>query len=107
MTPLIGLAAFALVVPIMFVILGVLFFVFAGVPLMSPWAWQAQRREIHIARLVSVALGICFVMWLLYAELVIIGNICLYCTSVHVITFLLFVVLVFAATMKPTTDTTR
>jgi uncharacterized membrane protein len=80
-------------------VLGVLFFVFAGVPLMSPWAWQAQRREIHIARLVSVALGICFVMWLLYAELVIIGNICLYCTSVHVITFLLFVLTVAAAAL--------
>jgi uncharacterized membrane protein len=80
-------------------VLGVLFFVFAGVPLMSPWAWQAQRREIHLARLVSVVLGICFVMWLLYAELVIIGNICLYCTSVHVITFLLFVLTVGAAAM--------
>jgi uncharacterized membrane protein len=80
-------------------VLGVLFFVFAGVPLMSPWAWQARRREIHLARLVSVIIGICFVMWLLYAELVIIGNICLYCTSVHVITFLLFVLTVAAAAM--------
>jgi uncharacterized membrane protein len=80
-------------------VLGVLFFVFAGVPLMSPWAWQARRREIHLARLVSVIIGICFVMWLLYAELVIIGNICLYCTSVHVLTFLLFVLTVAAAAM--------
>jgi uncharacterized membrane protein len=80
-------------------VLGVLFFVFAGVPLMSPWAWQARRREIHLARLVSVVIGICFVMWLLYAELVIIGNICLYCTSVHVLTFLLFVLTVGAAAM--------
>jgi uncharacterized membrane protein len=80
-------------------VLGVLFFVFAGVPLMSPWAWQAKRREIHLARLVSVCVGMCFVMWLLYAELVIIGNICLYCTSVHVLTFLLFVLTVAAATL--------
>jgi uncharacterized membrane protein len=80
-------------------VLGVLFFVFAGVPLMSPWAWQAKRREIHLARLVSVIIGMCFVMYLLYAELIIIDKICIYCTSVHVITFLLFVLTVGAAAM--------
>jgi uncharacterized membrane protein len=32
-------------------------------------------------------------------ELVQVGNICLWCTSVHVITFLLFVLLVFTATL--------
>jgi uncharacterized membrane protein len=37
------------------------------------------------------------VIYLLYAELFIIGSICLYCTSVHVITFVLFVLTVFAA----------
>jgi uncharacterized membrane protein len=42
-----------------------------------------------------VAMG--FVLYLLYAELFIIGSICLYCTSVHAITFLLFVLTVFAA----------
>ena len=41
--------------------------------------------------------GIGFVLCLLYAELFIIGAICLYCTSVHVITFLLFGLTVFAA----------
>jgi uncharacterized membrane protein len=35
--------------------------------------------------------GIGFVLYLLYAELFDIGSICLYCTSVHVITFVLFV----------------
>jgi len=80
-------------------VLGVLFFVFAGVPLMSPWAWQAKRREIHLARVVSMVIGICFVLWLLYAELVIIGNICVYCTSVHILTFFLFILTILAAAM--------
>jgi uncharacterized membrane protein len=40
--------------------------------------------------------GIGFVLYLLYAELFIIGNICLYCTSVHVITFFLFALTMFA-----------
>ncbi len=36
-------------------------------------------------------------LYLLYAELFQIGSICLYCTSVHVITFLLFVLTGLAA----------
>jgi uncharacterized membrane protein len=42
-----------------------------------------------------------FVLYLLYAEIIEIGNICLWCTSVHVITFLMFTVLVFHATGRP------
>jgi uncharacterized membrane protein len=37
------------------------------------------------------------VLYLLYAELFIIGSICLYCTSVHVITFVLFALTAAAA----------
>ena len=43
--------------------------------------------------------GMGFVLYLIYAELIQIGNICLWCTSVHVITFLLFVLMVFTATL--------
>jgi uncharacterized membrane protein len=71
-------------------VLGLAFFGFA-VAIMSPWAWRASRREIHLLRIASVLVGIGFVLYLLYAELFIIGNICLYCTSVHIITFVLFV----------------
>jgi uncharacterized membrane protein len=77
-------------------VLGLLFFVFA-VAIMSPWAWQATRREIHILRLASVVVGIGFVLYLIYAELFIIGSICLYCTSVHALTFIIFALTAFAA----------
>ena len=77
-------------------VLGLAFFVFA-VAIMSPWAWRASRREIHLARIASVVVGIGFVLYLIYAELFIIGSICLYCTSVHAITFVLFVLTAFAA----------
>jgi uncharacterized membrane protein len=77
-------------------VLGLAFFVF-GVVIMSPWAWRATRREIHLARIASLVVGIGFVLYLLYAELFTIGSICLYCTSVHVITFVLFVLTAFAA----------
>ena len=77
-------------------VLGLAFFVFGAV-IMSPWAWRATRREIHLARIASLVVGIGFVLYLLYAELFTIGSICLYCTSVHVITFVLFVLTAFAA----------
>ena len=77
-------------------VLGLAFFVF-GVVIMSPWAWRATRREIHLARIASLVVAIGFVLYLLYAELFTIGSICLYCTSVHVITFVLFVLTAFAA----------
>ena len=77
-------------------VLGLAFYLFA-VAIMSPWAWQAARREIHLLRIASVVVGIGFVLYLIYAELFIIGSICLYCTSVHAITFVLFVLTMSAA----------
>jgi uncharacterized membrane protein len=76
-------------------VLGLAFYVFL-VAIMSPFAWRSRRREIALVRMLSLVVGIGFVLYLLYAELFIIGSICLYCTSVHVITFVLFVLTVFA-----------
>jgi uncharacterized membrane protein len=77
-------------------VLGLAFFVFL-VAIMSPWAWQARRREVHMLRIASMVVGIGMVIYLVYAEFIIIGSICLYCTSVHIITFLLFVLTAFGA----------
>jgi uncharacterized membrane protein len=77
-------------------VLGLAFFVFVAA-IMSPWAWQAARREIHLLRIASMVVGIGMVIYLVYAEFIIIGSICLYCTSVHVITFVLFVLTAFGA----------
>ena len=53
----------------------------------SPWAWRSADRRIHVARLTLSVLGIGFVLYLLSAELLIIGAICIYCTGVHIVTF--------------------
>jgi uncharacterized membrane protein len=79
-------------------VLGLAFYVFM-VAINSPWAWRSQLPVIWWGRLAAAVSGMGFVLYLLYAELVQIGNICLWCTSVHVITFLLFVLLIFAATL--------
>jgi uncharacterized membrane protein len=87
-------------------VLGLAFYVFMTA-INTPWAWRSGIAAIWWARLVGIITGIGFVLYLIYAEVIQIGNLCLDCTTVHVITFLLFVVLVFAATMRPTPDSAR
>jgi uncharacterized membrane protein len=79
-------------------ILGLAFYVFA-VPAMSPWGWRLRRREVGWLRLGSVIVGVGFVLYLIYAEVFQIRQICEYCTGVHVITFLLFCFTVVAAAL--------
>jgi uncharacterized membrane protein len=67
------------------------------VALNSPWAWRARARWVHVARFVLAIISMCFVLWLIYAEVEIIGAICLYCTGVHVVTFALLIVLTIVA----------
>lgn len=76
-------------------VLGLCYFVVA-LGLFSPWAWRATDRRVHLARLVLVISAMCFVLWLITAEVLIIGSLCLWCTSVHVTTFVMFVATVAA-----------
>ena len=87
-------------------VLGLAFFVFM-VAINSPWGWRATLPAVRWARLGSVVVGIIFVLYLVYAELLEIRAICLYCTSVHVITFLLFALIVFQASSPSSTSSAR
>jgi uncharacterized membrane protein len=80
-------------------VLGLAFYVFM-VAVNSPWGWRWKLPAVRWARLASVVVGIVFVLYLVYAELFQIQAICLYCTSVHIITFLLFAVIIFDATFR-------
>ncbi|HTT53102.1 MAG TPA: vitamin K epoxide reductase family protein [Streptosporangiaceae bacterium] len=77
-------------------VLGLAFYVFL-VAATSPWAWRSKYPQVAMARLVSIIVGIGFVLYLVYAELFTLDHICLWCTSVHVITFLLFVLILVSA----------
>ena len=77
-------------------VLGLAFYVFLAVA-NSPWAWRITWPPLRWVRVGSMVVGIVFVLYLIYAELFSIGAICLWCTSVHVITFALFVLIVFGA----------
>ena len=86
-------------------VLGLGFFVTAAL-FYNPLAWRSARRWVHQVRLGLALVSMCFVLWLLYAELVIIGSICEYCTGVHLVTFALFVVTVLAtpAVLSPSEE---
>jgi uncharacterized membrane protein len=77
-------------------VLGLAFYLFMAVA-NSPWLWRVAWPPLRWARIGSVVVGILFVLYLIYCELFKIGAICLWCTSVHVITFCLFALIVFSA----------
>ena len=76
----------------------VFFLVLTG--LVAPQAWRANRREVSLVRVTAVVAGVGMVCYLVYVEAVVVHALCLYCTGVHVVMFLLFVTVV-AATVLP------
>jgi uncharacterized membrane protein len=78
---------------------GLAFFVYLSA-LLSPWVWRRRELFVQRLRLASIIVGMCSVLYLIYAELIEIGNICIFCTSVHAVTFVLFVLIVFDATFR-------
>jgi len=70
-------------------LLGVVFFVVAGL-LCLPAAWQSKAPAVRVARIGWTVAGVAMVLHLVYAELFQIDAVCLWCTSVHVITVILF-----------------
>ena len=76
-------------------VLGLAFYVFMAAAT-SPWAWRITWPPLRLIRVGSVGVGMVFVLYLIYTELFTLNAICLWCTSVHVITFLLFALIVFS-----------
>lgn len=74
--------------------LGVVFF--AGVLLLClPRVWRRGEGWVDGARLGWVTIGLGMALYLVWAELFRIHAICLWCTAVHVVTFVLWVVVLF------------
>ena len=72
-------------------LLGLLYFVAIG-PLHLPAAWRSESSLVRRARVAAAVAGILMVLYLIYTELFTLDALCLWCTAVHAITFLLFVV---------------
>jgi uncharacterized membrane protein len=80
-------------------VLGLAFYVFMTA-INSPWAWRRDLDIIRWARLAGVITGIAFVLYLVYVELLKVDAICEYCTGVHIITFLLFGLIMFSTASR-------
>jgi len=77
-------------VPVALVGLG--FFAVMSV-LSSPPLWGRGTRWLAMSRSVLALAGLLFILWLIAAELLIIGHVCLWCTGVHVVMFAIVLVL--------------
>ena len=75
-------------------VLGLAFFAFLTV-ICLPFAWRVE--PLKWVRLGAVGIGVLMVVYLVAAEFLIIGKICLWCTAVHVITLALAYLLVAAS----------
>lgn len=80
-------------------VLGLLFYLLM-VPVNLPRSWAQPSLE--LPRLVLAGLGVLFVLWLVYSEIVTIGAICLWCTSVHIVTTADFLIVLYARVTYPT-----
>ncbi len=74
-------------------ILGVAWFL-AMAALTTPGAWRGRSRTIGRIRVAAAAAGMAFVLYLLDAELLTIGKLCVWCTVAHVLAFALFALIV-------------
>lgn len=75
-------------------VLGLAFYVFLFA-ITSPWAWRWTWPPVRLVRLGSLVAGMLFVLYLIYTELITLNAICLWCSSIHVLTFALFGLVVF------------
>ena len=57
----------------------------------------AGGRALGMLRFVMALGAIGFVLWLVYAELLLVGAICLYCTAVHLVTLVIFLLVVYSS----------
>lgn len=79
--------------------LGVAFFL-VMLLLCLPAAWRTQMTAIHQARVAATWISMAMVFYLLYAELFEVRTVCLPCTAIHVLAFLLFVVVVTGSQLR-------
>lgn len=88
-------SSYAKVAGVPVAVLGLIFFAVMLV-LQLPAMWKRVDHVIRTARMVWASVGLVTVVYLLYTELFKIDAICLWCTAVHVLTFVVFVSTVFA-----------
>jgi uncharacterized membrane protein len=93
-------SSYSVVAGVPVAVLGLVFFAVMLV-LQLPAMWRRPESAVRLSRLAWAVVGLGTVLYLLYAELFSIDAICLWCTSVHVLTLVLFGTTVFATSAYP------
>jgi len=81
-------------------VLGLVYFA-VMLALQLPPMWRRPERAVRVGRLAWAVVGLCTILYLLFAELFAIDAICLWCTAVHVLTFTVFCTTVYATLSYP------
>lgn len=71
--------------------------------LCSPWLWRIRSLLLDRIRLALLVVGMGTVVYLLTAEAKL-HAICLYCTGIHIVTFLIFLTTLAAYLLRPIDD---
>ncbi len=72
---------------------GLAYFVGMGV-ICLPAAWRSEAAWLAWGRLAAAVAGIGMVVYLVYQEAIVLHEICLWCTGVHVLTFAMFIIII-------------
>lgn len=74
---------------------GVLWFIVAGVLAFVAWRVAPQRRDVVIGLFVWSLLGMLSVFYLVYVEIVRLHTLCAWCTALHAIILVMFLISIF------------
>ena len=96
-------SSYAKVAGVPVALLGLIFFI-AMTALCLPVAWRSANRNVRRVRLAAVTVGMISVIYLVWVELFRVDAICLWCTGIHVLTFVLFALVVMEAAGVFTTE---
>jgi uncharacterized membrane protein len=91
-------SSYATVLGVPVAVLGVVFFAVMTVLCLPP-VWRRTDRATRTVRVVAAAVGMVSVLYLVWVELFRVDAICLWCTGVHALTFLLFVIVALATSL--------
>ena len=84
---------------------GMLWFLASGglavYALRCAWLGRAEPPQLRLAHLALAAVGLLFVLYLVYAEIVLLRKICEWCTVVHLLTLLTFILTVLRLQESP------
>jgi uncharacterized membrane protein len=99
-------SSYSVILGVPVAVLGLVFFL-VMIGLQLPRMWASHDVRIRRVRMAWAGIGMVTALWLVYAELFRINAICLYCTSVHILTLIVFATTAIATAFTADTYATQ